>query len=135
MRGEIRKVKDGFQYYPKGSKTGGAVFPRVSDVQNSLTTQQTPRVKEEKESPDKNDQDKKLRMATDKLRKTEGVLRGLNESMEGAMVLLQACSDLLSQQTENKETVNMLKAQVTYDDTEADGFSLLEDLTTFLESE
>jgi hypothetical protein len=133
--GEIRKVKDGFQYYPKGSKSGGNVFAGISDVQNSLLSIQSRRVKgktpsEDDQSDDK--RDKRLRTATDKLRKTEEVLKELNECMEGAMTLIQACADLLSQQVENKETLNLLKAQVTYDETEADGFSLLDDLTTFI---
>lgn len=34
--GEIRKVGDGFQYFPKGQKTGGRVFPTVEHVQFSL---------------------------------------------------------------------------------------------------
>ena len=34
--GEIRKVSGGFQYYPKGSKTGGEVFTTVKQVQQDL---------------------------------------------------------------------------------------------------
>jgi len=35
--GEIRKVEGGFQYFPKGQKTGGEIFKSVSAVQRSLT--------------------------------------------------------------------------------------------------
>lgn len=35
--GEIRKVEGGFQYFPKGQKTGGQVFKTVSKVQRSLS--------------------------------------------------------------------------------------------------
>ncbi len=34
--GAIRKVKDGYQYYSNGEKTGGAVYAKISEVQNSL---------------------------------------------------------------------------------------------------
>jgi predicted RNA-binding protein with TRAM domain len=134
--GEIRKVKDGFQYFVKGSKTGGTVFVNVAEVQKNLTAAQIPRTEgEKKETPDQKEPlEKKLRAATDRLRESEKHVKGLGEAMEGAMMLLQACADLLSQQTGNKETVNMLNAQVVYDNTECDGISLLEDLTAFLDS-
>ena len=134
--GEIRKVKDGFQYFVKGSKTGGTVFVNVAEVQKCLTAGQIPRTDgEEKKTPDRKDSlEKKLRAATDRIRETEKHIKGLGEAMDGAMTLLQACSDLLSQQTESKETLNLLKAQVVYDDTECDGFSLLEDLASLLSS-
>ncbi len=34
--GEIRKVKDGFQYFPKNQKDGGEVFQTITQVQKSL---------------------------------------------------------------------------------------------------
>jgi len=34
--GNILKVKDGFQYFPKGKKTGGEVFPTLEEVKRSL---------------------------------------------------------------------------------------------------
>ena len=34
--GEIRKVKTGFQYFPKGQKEGGEIFETVQAVQKSL---------------------------------------------------------------------------------------------------
>lgn len=34
--GEIRKVKNGFQYFPKGQKLGGRIFDSITEVQNSL---------------------------------------------------------------------------------------------------
>lgn len=34
--GEIRSVKGGWQYFPKGQKTGGAVFPHFEDCEQSL---------------------------------------------------------------------------------------------------
>jgi hypothetical protein len=34
--GEIRKVKSGFQYFPKGSKHGGQIYKTVEMVQKSL---------------------------------------------------------------------------------------------------
>lgn len=34
--GEIRKVNTGFQYFPKGQKIGGDVFPTLIEVQKSL---------------------------------------------------------------------------------------------------
>ena len=36
VSGEIRKVDGGYQYFPKGSKTGGDVFATVSAVQKIL---------------------------------------------------------------------------------------------------
>lgn len=34
--GEIRKVEGGYQYVPKGQKTGGDILPTVNAVQRSL---------------------------------------------------------------------------------------------------
>jgi hypothetical protein len=34
--GEIRKVEGGYQYFPKGQKTGGEIFKSVTEVQSSL---------------------------------------------------------------------------------------------------
>ena len=34
--GEIRKVPTGYQYFPKGQKTGGEIFTTVTKVQKSL---------------------------------------------------------------------------------------------------
>lgn len=36
--GEIRKVRGGFQYFPKGQKIGGDIYQTVTDVQRSLGT-------------------------------------------------------------------------------------------------
>lgn len=36
--GEIRKVKTGWQYFPKGSKNGGDVFPSKLEAKRSLET-------------------------------------------------------------------------------------------------
>jgi len=35
--GEIRPVTGGWQYYPKGQKTGGEVFEKLSLCKKSLT--------------------------------------------------------------------------------------------------
>ena len=34
--GEICKVEGGYQYFPKGQKVGGNIFPSIDDVQRSL---------------------------------------------------------------------------------------------------
>lgn len=34
--GEIRKVEGGYQYFPKGSKSGGVIFSSIGAVQTSL---------------------------------------------------------------------------------------------------
>lgn len=34
--GAIKQVKGGFQYFPKGSKNGGEVFPLLRDCVRSL---------------------------------------------------------------------------------------------------
>ena len=34
--GEIRKVKGGYQYFPKGEREGGEIFASVVAVQKSL---------------------------------------------------------------------------------------------------
>lgn len=34
--GEIRKVPGGYQYFPKGIKSGGEIFGSVAEVQGSL---------------------------------------------------------------------------------------------------
>jgi hypothetical protein len=133
--GEIRKVKDGFQYFAKSAKTGGNVFDKLSGVQNHLQTAQTPRPKEDRKDDQSDGKlDKKLKTATDRIRETEKELKGMGEAMDGAMTLIQACSDLLSLQLESKTDLNLLKENITYDETEADGHSLLEDLTAFIDS-
>jgi hypothetical protein len=35
--GSIKKVTDGYQYFPKGSKSGGEILSTVGAVQRSLT--------------------------------------------------------------------------------------------------
>ena len=34
--GEIREVTGGYQYFPKGSKVGGDVYPTLEEVKHSL---------------------------------------------------------------------------------------------------
>jgi hypothetical protein len=35
--GQIRYVKEGWQYFPKGSRKGGEVFSNLSDCEKSLS--------------------------------------------------------------------------------------------------
>lgn len=34
--GDIKSVKGGYQYFPKGSKSGGDIYPRLELCKNSL---------------------------------------------------------------------------------------------------
>lgn len=133
--GEIRKVKDGYQYYPKGQKKGGAVFNSVPDVQNSLLPMQTRATKgktpREDESPDEI-----MKQAKQGMRKLEGDLKDAMGNLEAATVLLQASFELLEKQgiDDDAGPVNLLKEVVHYNDIDCDGHTLLEDLGAYLES-
>lgn len=132
--GEIRKVKDGFQYFAKGVKTGGVIFANVSLVQSHLQTVQAPRTKGEKEDDPSDDVlEKKVKNLTTMLKESESNLKGSNLALERATVLLQASSDLLALQVESKTNLNLLESTIEYDDTETDGHTLVEDLAEFLE--
>lgn len=37
--GEIRVVSGGFQYFPRGQKIGGDIFPTLAEVKRSLETE------------------------------------------------------------------------------------------------
>lgn len=126
--GEIRKVKDGYQYYAKGQKAGGGVFTSVPDVQNSLRTIQPK--KENKQKPVEDNQDSAV-LAED-LRKARKKIDKLVEDGERATVLLNAVVDLFDIQSESKTAVNLLEEAVNYDDTECDGHSLIEDIAKLL---
>ncbi len=126
--GEIRKVKDGYQYYPKGEKNGGAVFENVSAVQNSLLSTQPK--KEDKQKPVEDNQNKDSLL--EDLRKARKKIGKLEASAERAEILLTATVDLLGLQTESTDVLNLLEQTVNYDDTDCDGHSLVEDITNHL---
>ncbi len=127
--GEIRKVKDGFQYWPKGQKSGGDVFSSVSGVQNSLVSGQ-PVSKAKTDA--KEDEGKDATVLADDLRKARKKIDKMTEDSGRALILLAAVVDLLDIQGESKTAVNVLEEAVIYDDTECDGHSLLEDIRNLL---
>ena len=123
--GEIRKVKDGFQYYPKGEKNGGDIFAGISAVQNSLQTIQPAR----HVAKVGGDTDEEImKQAKAGLKKQEAQIKELNARWERANVLLKAAHELLTKQKESKTVLNLLEEMTVYDDAECDGFSLLEDI-------
>ena len=36
LTGEIRRVEGGYQYFPKGSKTGGEISPQITRIRQTL---------------------------------------------------------------------------------------------------
>ncbi len=126
--GEIRKAKDGYQYFPKGEKKGGDIFKTVPDVQHSLLASQPKR--KDKQKPVEDNQDNET-LAED-LRKARKKIDKLEASAERAETLLTATVDLLGLQTESKDVLNLLEQTVNYDDTDCDGHSLVEDITNHL---
>lgn len=126
--GEIRKVKDGYQYYAKGQKSGGEIFNSVPDVQKSLLLTQPK--KESKQKPVESGQDSEA--LTEDLRKARKKIDKLVEDGEQAQTLLGAAAELLAIQRESKEVVNLLEQSVNYNDTDCDGHTLLEDIINLL---
>jgi hypothetical protein len=126
--GEIRKVKDGYQYYPKGEKKGGEVFPKVSEVQNSLLCTQ-PRKKDTQKPVDDNEDSEVL---VEALRKARKKIDRLEAVAGTADMLLGATVDLLDKQTDSKDVLNLLEQVVTYDDIDCDGHSLHDDIKNHL---
>lgn len=128
--GEIRKVKDGYQYYAKGEKKGGELFSRVSEVQNSLLCTQPTR-DNKKQNPQGDSTDEIIKQAKAGIKKLEKDLEFANQWRESAETLLCAAVDLLTLQKESKETINLLEESVNYNGTDCDGHSLIEDIVTF----
>ncbi len=126
--GEIRKVADGYQYFPKGSKTGGTIFATVPEVQNSLIAIQ-PSKEDKKEEVNETAEDQSTAM----IKKIKKELKANNSKLEEAMVLLTASFDLLEKQVGAIEPVNLLEANVTCGETEMDGHSVLADIGKYLE--
>ncbi len=124
--GEIRNVKNGYQFFPKGGKKGGEVFLTVPDVQNSLQASQ-PAKKEIDEAGKDTDYSEELKVS-------EKQVKTLRASLEMAVALLEASSDLLSKQAESEEPINLLKVDVTYKGTEYDGCSVHGEIADYLES-
>lgn len=122
--GEIRKVKDGYQYYAKGQKKGGEIYPRVSEVQNSLLCTQPTR-ENKKQNPKTDDTEALL---AEDLKKARAKIDHLEAHAERSETLLCAAVDLLNIQKESKEAVNLLEESVNYDGTDCDGHSLIEDI-------
>jgi hypothetical protein len=124
--GEIRKVKDGFQYYAKGEKKGADIFASISAVQNHLTASQpgknVPKVGA------KDDDAEAVKRAMKVNQRLEADLKVMTQQYDRANLLMKATHELLSKQQESKIVLNILEEMVVYDDAECDGFSLLEDL-------
>lgn len=123
--GEIRKVKDGFQFFAKGEKKGGDIFVNVAAVQNNLSTSQPSRHVPKVGGDDDAEAIKKAMKVNQRL---EGDLKHLSNQFDRANVLMKAAVDLLEKQKESSTVLNLLEEMTVYDDAECDGFSLLEDL-------
>lgn len=127
--GEIRKVKDGFQFFAKGDKTGGPICNNVSEVQNSLVALQPS--KEDRKGSDEKEttEDQSVSM----IKKIKRELKATNSKLEAALVLLTASFDLFEKQVGTTEPVNMLEENVTCGETEMDGHSVHADIGKYLE--
>jgi hypothetical protein len=128
--GEIRKVKDGFQYFAKGDKKGGGIFNKVSEVQNSLLSIQSRRVKAKTPADDSAEMIKEAKKGIEKM---EGELKRARGIIERATVLLQASFDMFGKQRNTVDPINLLIQVVNYDGLDCDGHTLYEDLGGFLE--
>lgn len=132
--GEIKKVKDGFQYFPTGEKKGGAVFDKVSGVQNSLLSMQNPTKKNKALDVTKDATlENMLKQAKKGLEKQEKDLEAMRLKLAESTALLTAAHNLLDTQSESEDVVNLLEATVMYNETEWDGHSLLEDIAKHLD--
>jgi hypothetical protein len=129
--GEIRKVKDGYQYYAKGEKKGGTVFPVVSGVQRDLLGIQKDKAPF---NIKKGDTDAEAIKATKKINaRLEADLKYMSNQFDRATVLLTATATLFKKQKDSKTVLNILEETSIYDDTECDGFCLLEDINSLIE--
>lgn len=126
--GEIRKVKDGYQYYPNGQNKGEDILATVSAVQNSLLSIQ-PTKESKKQHVETDDCD----LLNEDLRKARKKIDRLEVCVGRAGTLLAATVDLLHKQVNSEAAVNLLEENVNYDDIDCDGHSLVEDITKYLE--
>ncbi len=130
--GEIRKHKDGYQYFAKDAKQGGSVFPTVPEVQESLRS----------DRPAKSDREPAVTEVTesaneklhDEIKALKETAKANDANMERAKTLLTATFDLLGLQQDSKETLNLLEENVQYDDADCDGHSLSEDIRELIDS-
>lgn len=130
--GEIRKVKDGFQYYPKGQKTGGVVFSKVSEVQNSLALSQPTKAEKKEEAVGTDDEI--MAQAKKGLKRLEKENKSLNGSLDAASAFLTSICSLLNIQAESVTAVNVLEETIDHEGTKYDGHSLLGEIAEYLES-
>ncbi|MHC4314761.1 MAG: hypothetical protein ACYSW3_20120 [Planctomycetota bacterium] len=135
--GEIRKVKidkdsDGYQYFPKGQKTGGAIFNSVPEVQNSLLSIQP--TGDERERLKAEEEVQTEEALIDDLKETKKENKKLRDALETATTMLTSVSSLLDIQAESKTNVNLMEENVDYMGTEYDGVSLHGEIASFLES-
>ena len=127
--GEIRKVKDGFQFFPVGNETAGLVLGSVPEVQNSLIALQ-PSKKDRKSDDAKETPENETAGAIKKIKKQ---LKSTNARLEEANVFLTAAFDLLEKQSGDEHVLNLLETNIMCGETEVDGHSLFEDIGKFLE--
>lgn len=129
--GEIRKVKDGYQFFATGCKTGEPVHSALSGVQASLVSVQ-PSKKEKKADVIKGGE-REDQQSAGMMKKVKKDLKAVNAKLEGAVVLLTAAYELLEKQTAAEDVLNLLNENVMCGETEVDGMSLMEDISSFLE--
>jgi hypothetical protein len=125
--GEIRKVKDGYQFFSANKKGGGNVFGSVPEVQHNLLRWQPPK----KESPV---EEKETDKSAGLIKKVKKELKDVSAKLEEAKVLLTASSELFGMQVTAEKAVNLLEENITCGETEVDGHSLYEDIGRFLEN-
>jgi hypothetical protein len=138
--GDIKKVKDGYQFTGANSNLKRGVFPSIGAVQNDLLACQpghTP-FQVKKDSPSDEDH-KRLMAQLEKVEKklqerTKAVdeLSGMEPMLDRANVLLSAALELMGKQKDSKTVLNILEQTATYDDNECDGFCLIDDIVDHL---
>lgn len=126
--GEIRKVKDGYQFFAKGDKAGGPVLVSVPEVQNSLINMQ-PSKADRKDEEEETTEDQSAGM----IKKVKKELKQTNAKLDAAKDLLEACYGLFQKQSEDDNILNLLAETVMIGEIETDGHSVHEDITKFLE--
>ena len=129
--GEIRKVKDGYQFFAKDDKTGGPVLSNVPEVQNSLIALQPS--KEERKGGDAKEKETPDDQSSGMIKKIKKELKSTNATLENAIILLTASFDLLEKQSASEKVLNVLEENIRCGEIEVDGHSLFDDIGKFLE--
>lgn len=125
--GEIRQVKDGYQYFPKGSKVGGPILRTVSAIQSSLVADQPKKADRAVEAPESEDE-----QSAGIIKKIKKELKEVRTRLTLAESLVTASFDLLELQVQNENIINVLEENISLAGVETDGHSVHEELAKYM---